>query len=180
MKAWIKTGMKNIGTIEEPENVPDLDGYESKVSYSLMKIIFPNEVLLRIAGSKADVEAAKIAVGVTELTDDEARIEIQAIHSESELENVDIADPEIDTIAKTQGLDPKLRADIQTPTIGKQVLQDQENYLMSHISIKKGMSEDWWDDEAKNSGKWGTGKELEDDVIRGKNEAHELILSRLR
>jgi len=101
-------------------------------------------------------------------------------YTNSDLENLDVADPEIDEIAKSLSLDPQIRADIQIPTRGKQVLQDQENYLMAHICEKIGLGKDYWDAEAKKTSKWTKGIEIESDIKEGKTEAHEFVLSRIR
>jgi len=97
-----------------------------------------------------------------------------------DLENIDIADPEVDEIAKTHGLDPKLRADIQIPLRGKQVLPGQENHMLALIATKKGKSKAHWDDEAAASGKWAKGIDIENDILDGTGAAHEFMLSRLR
>ena len=180
MKIWIKTSMKNIGTVDEPDHIPNFGGLESKVPYSLMKINFPNEVLLRVAGMPAQNATILADAAITEQTDEQAKTIIQSKHPDSSLENFDIADPEIDEIAKSLGLDTHLRADIQIPSRGKQLLQDQENYLMAQISTKKGISRPMWDNEAVKSGKYLKGIDIENDVIDGKGAAHEFILSRLR
>ena len=95
-----------------------------------------------------------------------------------DLEKLDIADPEIDAIAESLGLDPHSRADIQTASRGKQYLQDQENYLLAMIATKKGKSKQFWDAEAKKSGMKGI--DIENAILDGKGAAQEFILSRLR
>ena len=147
---------------------------------SMMKINFPDEVLCRVAGTPAQITTILADDAITEQTDEQATTIIQSKHPNSNLENIDIADPEIDEIAKSLGLDPHLRADIQIPSRGKQVLQDQEKYLMAHISEKKGMSKQFWDNIASKSGKYQKGIDIQNDIIDGKGAAHEFILSRLR
>ena len=175
MKTWIKTNAYNAGTVEEPNFLPDLGGLEYTSPYSLVKINFPSEVLVRIAGEMTDINTLK-----DQITDEEAYTLIKSNHPDAGLENCDVVDPEIDEIAKSLGLDPHLRADIKIPSRGKQVLQDQEKYLMTHISEKKGKSKQFWDNEANKSGKYKKGIDIQNDVLDGKGAAHEFILSRLR
>ena len=139
-----------------------------------------NKCLCRVAGTPAQISAILADAAITEQTDDQATTIFQSKHPDSSLENLDIADPEIDEIAKSLGLDPHLRADIKIASRGKTVLQDQENYLMTHISEKKGISRSMWDDEAVKSGKYLKGIDIQRDVLDGKGAAHEFVLSRLR
>lgn len=139
-----------------------------------------NKCLCRVSGTQTQINIILSDTVITQQTDEQAQTTIIAKYPDSGLENIDIADPEIDTIAKTQGLDPHLRADIKIPTRGKQVLQDQENYLMSHISTKKDKSKEFWNNEAAMSGKYPKGIDIENDIIDGKSTAHEFVLSRLR
>lgn len=150
------------------------------IACSMMKINFPSEVLCRIAGTPAQIATIIEDAAITEQTDEQSETTIHAKHPGSNLENIDIADSEIDAIAKAQGFDPHSRADIQTASRGKQLLQDQENYLLAMISTKKGKSKQFWDDEAAKSGKWAKGIDIENAILDGKGEAHEFVLSRLR
>lgn len=175
MKAIIRTNIAGTGTygdLRRPYTAYQL------VQYSFIKLD-DTTCITRVSGTPAQIATIKADAAITVLTDDDAQIIIKSKYPDSDLENIDIADNEIDEIAKAQGLGPKLRADIQMPTRGKQLLQDQESYLMSFISKKMEFTEDWWNKEAKN-GKWATGKELEDSVKDGCGEAHEFILSRIR
>jgi len=175
MKIWIKTKMVGTGTEEEPRRPYTAD---QSVMYSSMDL--GDEALSRISGTPEQIELIKTDPEITVLTDDEAKTIIKSRYPDSDLENLDVADVEIDEIAKSLGLDPKLRADIVIPTRGKQVLQDQENYLMSHICEKIGLTRGYWDREVKESGKWQYGKQIEDDIKNGRIDAHEFVLSRIR
>lgn len=85
-----------------------------------------NECLCRVAGTPAQIATILADVAITELTDEQAKTTIQSKHPDASLENLDIADPEIDTIAESLGLDPhQIRSTIQTPSRGKQLLQGQ-------------------------------------------------------
>ena len=173
MKTWIKT--KLSGTAENL--VPYLAN--QKIAYSLM-ILDADTCLCRIAGTPAQIAAILADAEITEQTDEQATAIIQSKYPNSTLENLDIADPEVDEIAKANGLDPHLRADIKIASRGKTVLQDQENYLMTMISEKKGISRPMWDDEAIKSGEYLNGIGIQRDTIDGKGAAHEFVLSRLR
>ena len=176
MKVLIRTKIIGTGTDDDARR-PYLADHN--VSASRMELA-SNECLCRVAGTPAQVAAILADAAITEQTDEQVETTIHAKHPDSSLENLDIADPEIDELAKTHGLDPHSRADIQTPSRGKQLLQDQENYLLTMISAKKGKSKKFWDDEAGKSGKWAKGIDSENGVLDGKGAAHEFVLSRLR
>ena len=176
MKKFIQTNIIGTGTDDDPKH-PYLADQDIPAS---MLELPDNTCLCRIAGTPAQITTILADDAITEQTDEQATTIIQSKHPGSSLENLDIADPEIDEIAKSLGLDPHLRADIQIPTRGKQILQDQENYLMAHINTKKGISKQFWDGEAAKSSKYSKGIDIESDVIDGKGAAHEFILSRLR
>jgi hypothetical protein len=173
MKALIKTGIT-----ETLDKMPYLANHA--VSFGGKIILDATTCLCRVAGTPAQIADILADASITEQTDDQARTIIQSKYPDSDLENIDIPDLEIDEIAKSLGLDPHLRADIQLPTRGKQVLQDQENYLLAMISTKKGKSKKFWDDEVGKSGKWAKGIDIENAIIDGKGAAHEFVLSRLR
>jgi len=175
MKVWIKTKIIGQGIEDDPKR-PYLAG--QRVTASMIEID-TGACLCRIAGTPEQINTILEDTEITQLTDEEARQIIKSKYPNSDLENLDIADPEIDEIAKSLGLNPKIRGDIQIPTRGKQVLQDQENYLMAQISEKLGLTKDFWDTEAKKS-KWTKGIEIEHDIKDGKIEAHEFVLSRIR
>jgi hypothetical protein len=173
MKVLIKIGKDKI---EERKDGTYVAG--EKVSFSRLDMDEAN-CLLRIAGTPVQIATIKAVTGITVLSDDEARAIIKSKYPNSDLESLDVADPEVDEIAQSQGLKTSIRSDIQVPTRGNQVLQDQENYLMGLTCEKMKLTKAWWDKEVKN-GKWATGKELEDDIKDGKSEAHEFTLSRMR
>ena len=176
MKKWIQTKIIGIGTEDDPRR-PYLA--DQGVQTSMIELS-DNKCLCRIAGTPTQIATILADTAITELTDEQATTTIQSKYPDSNLENLDIADPEIDEIAKSLGLDPHLRADIKIASRGKTVLQDQENYLMAMISEEKGISRPMWDEEAVNSGKYLKGIGIQRDVIDGKGAAHEFVLSRLR
>ena len=176
MKKFIQTKIIGTGTEEDPRR-PYLA--DQDVSASMMELA-DNDCLCRVAGTPAQIATILTYAAITKQTDEQATTTIKSKHPDSSLENLDIADPEIDEIAKSLGLDPYLRADIRIPSRGKQVLQDQENYLMAMISEKKDKSKQFWDGEASKSGKYSKGIDIQNDIIDGKDAAHEFILSRLR
>jgi hypothetical protein len=175
MKIFIKTKIIGTGTVDDPKRAYTV---KQSVPVSMMELD-ANTCICRIAGTPTQLGVIKTDTEITVLTDDEARAIIKSKYPNSDLENLDVVDSEVDEIAKSQGLDPSIRSDIQVPTRGNQVLQDQENYLMGLICEKMKLTKAWWDKEVKN-GKWATGKELEDDIKDGKSEAHEFVLSRMR
>lgn len=173
MKTWIIT--KIIGIADSKT------GYVANQDVSISRINMSDTTCLcRVAGTPAQIGTILEDVAITELTDEQARTTIHTEHPDSDLENLDIADPEIDEIAKAQGLDPHLRADIQIPSRGNQLLQNQENRVIAEISTKKGKSKQFWDDEAGKSGKWTKGIDIENGILDGEGAAHEFVLSRLR
>jgi hypothetical protein len=183
----------------------------SIISTAEVKPLSSGHILVRVVGMPTSIipiiEDAKLNLdGMQLLTDDESEILVRTelIMDVSQLEiqrgnisafdlipypgrenwsceSCDCADPEIDTIAKSLGLDPhQIRSTIQMPSRGKQVLQDQENYLLAQISTKKGKSNQFWDDEAVKSGKYPKGIDIDNAILDGKGAAQEFVLSRLR
>ena len=176
MKVWVKTKLIAAETKESLKE-PYLGNQD--VCYSVMKTE-SNECLCRVAGTPEQISAITGDADITQLTDEEARKIIKSKYPNSDLENVDVADPEIDEIAKAQGIDPKIRADVVISSRGRQVLQDQENYLMAHICEKILLTRDYWDTEAAKTTKWKKGIDIEHSIKDGHAEAHEFVLSRIR
>jgi len=175
MKAWIKTKIIGTGSNEDPRR-PYLAN--QSVLSSMMEID-ADTCLCRVAGTLEQINTILEDTEITQLTDEEARQIIKSKYPNSNLENLDIADPEIDEIAKSLGLDPEARADIQIPTVGKQLLQDQEKHLLSLISERLGLTRDQWDTYAK--GKFGKlGIDIDREIREGKNEPHEAVLNIIR
>ena len=176
MKKLIQTKIIGIGTEDDPRR-PYLANQDVPVS---MIELPDNKCLCRVAGTPTQITTILADAAIVEQTDAQAIIVIHSKYPDSNLENLDIADPEVDDIAKANGLNPHIRADIKIASRGKQVLQDQENYLMAQISAKKGKSKQFWDNEAMKSGKYLKGIDIERDVLDGRGFAHEFVLSRLR
>jgi len=178
VKVWIKTVLEEKkDETGEVTRVPYLAN--QAVRYSVTELE-NNECLCRVAGTPDQISAITADADITQLTDEEARKIIKSKYPNSDLENLDIADPEIDEIAKAQGIDPKIRADIVVPSVGRQVLQDQENYLMAHICEKIGLTRDYWDTKAAKTTKWEKGINIEHSIKDGHVEAHEFVLERIR
>jgi len=173
MKAWIKTKIVMAEDLRRPYTA------DQAVLASMVELE-NNECLCRVAGTPDQISTITADTEITQLTDEEARKIIKSKYPNSDLENVDVADPEIDKIAKAQGIDPKIRADIVVPSVGRQVLQDQENYLMAHICEKIGLTKDYWDTEAAKTTKWKKGIDIEHSIKDGEVEGHEFVLSRIR
>ena len=178
MKVWVRTKLeeKLDEITEEKIRAPVLANQD--VRYSVMELK-NNECLCRIAGTPDQISAITADAEITQLTDEEARKIIKSKYPNSDLESVDVADPEIDEIAKSVGIEPQARADIQIPTVGKQLLQDQEKHLLSLISERLGLTRDQWDTYAKEKfGKLGI--DIDREIREGKNEAHENVLNIIR
>jgi len=172
MKVWIKT---KFVAGEKGDREPYLA--RLKLSYSLIDL--GDVCLCRVAGTPDQISTILADAEITQLTDEEARKIIKSKHPNSDLENVDVADPEVDEMAKSLGIDPHIRADIQVPTVGKQLLQDQEKHLLSLISERLGLTRDQWDTYAKEKfGKLGI--DIDREIREGKNEAHEIVLNIIR
>ncbi|MCD6137941.1 MAG: hypothetical protein J7J91_05055, partial [Deltaproteobacteria bacterium] len=114
MKLLIRTKIVGKGTCEDPRR-PYL---ANQVVPASMIEIGNNECLCRVAGTPEQISAITADPDITQLTDEEARKIIKSKYPNSDLENVDVADPEIDKIAEAQGIDPKIRADIVIPSRG--------------------------------------------------------------
>ena len=176
MKAFIQTKIIGTGTDNDSRR-PYLA--DQSIHASMMELP-DSKCLCRVAGTPTQIATILADAAIIEQTDEQANTIIQSKHPDSTLENLDITDPEIDEIAKANGLDPHLRADIQIPSRGKQLLPSQENYLMAQISTKQRKSKQFWDDEAGKSGKYLRGIDIENAVLDGKGAAHEFVLLRLR
>ena len=179
MKTWAKTKIIEVVSTEDGSICKNAYLVDQNVVSSMIELS-DTECLCRVAGTPAQIATILTDAAITEQTDEQAETTLQSKHPDSSLENLDIADPEIDAIAKSLELDPHSRADIQTASRGKQLLQDQENYLLAMISTKKGKSKQFWDNAAGKSGKYPKGIDIENDVLDGKGSAHEFVLSRLR
>jgi len=176
MKVWIKTKIIGKGTDEDPRRVY----LANQNVVASMAEIDTNTCLCRVAGTPDQISTILVDAEITQLTDKEARKIIKSKYLNSDLENVDVADPEIDEIAKAQGIDPKIRADVVIASRGKMVLQDQENYLMAHICERIGLTRDYWDTEAAKTTKWKKGIDIEHSIKDGEVLGHEFVLSRIR
>lgn len=180
MKSWIKTKIIENGAGKDAEKKPYLSGQD--VAFSIIDLGNAT-CLARIAGTSNQIDKIVSDIEIECVTDDEAELIIKNQSSNSTLENLDILDSEIDELAKVVGLDPELRSDILIPTRGKQVLQDQESYLMIHICQKLDLSQDYWDSEVKKISTkktWQNGAELNKSLKDGSQNAHEFVLSRIR
>jgi len=177
MKVWIITNYETRVTDEGIKRMPKIwwDGYRCTHTD-----IGADRCLCRVAGTPAQIDTMLVSADITQLTDEEARKIIKSKYPNSDLENLDVADPEIDEIAKAHGIDPKIRADILIPSrIGKPLLQEQEHYLLKVISEKVGLTRPDWDTIFK--AKYNKlGIEIEEGMLKGRGEDHERILSEIR
>ena len=137
MKVWIKTKVVGSGTQEDPKRPYLSEGLAVSAVY-----LEDGSCLARVAGMPEQINRLLADEHVSKLTDDEARKIIKSKYPDSDLENVDVADPEVDEIAKSLGLSPEIRADVVVPSVGRRVLQDQERYILSLISAKLGLTEE--------------------------------------
>jgi hypothetical protein len=176
MKAWIRTKIIGSGTSNDPRRPYTAN---QVVNFSIIELA-NNECLCRISGTPAQIDTIKTYIEIIILSDDEARAIIKTKYPNSDLESLDVVDPEVDEIAKAYGLDPKIRADIQIPSrIGKPLLQEQEHHLLKIISEKIGLTRPVWDKIfMMKYNKLGI--EIEDRMLKGRVEDHERILSEIR
>jgi len=165
MKSWIETDFKTVTEGDETYRAPDLAGYEtdSDINYSIMDK-GDGTCLCRVAGPPAKVREIEQATVPNPRTDDQARNSIQEHRPNSDLENLDVRDPEIDAMLEAEGEDPAdVRSDVQVPTVGEQVFQDQELRAMEVVAQERGV-----DIPDK------------DRIKRGFGSAHENAMGRLR
>jgi len=174
MKLWIKTKFVGKGT----ENDPRRPYLPVNLPYSMLDL--GDECLVRVSGKLEETKKLIEDPDITVLKDEEAREIIRSRNPNADLENVDIIDVEIDEIAKENGLNPhEIRRDIQIPTVGKQLLQDQEKHLMTVVSKKLGFSRAYWDKVASvHYNKKGI--DIDRDIRAGYNYAHTFVLDRIR
>jgi len=163
MKSWIRTSCYQTTQNGQTVNLPDLGGYEtdSEIRYSLAKISFPDDVLCRVAGPQAKVQAIVNAKG--EQTDDQADSTIKGINPNAGLHNVDVRDPEVDELAKAAGLDPHHER-TKNGKYGRP-LWEQEPQIIESVARAMGVSI--------------SDKEL-DGIRHGRCDAHENVSSKLR
>jgi len=165
MKIWVETDFTTISRNGETFRAPDLGGYEtdSDIASSVMDK-GDGTCLCRVAGPQAKVRDIERATAPNLQTDGQARDLIQKHHPNSDLENLDVPDPELDSMLEAEGEDPiDIRSDVQTPTEGAQVLQDQELHAMEVAAQKR-------DVEIPDK----------DKIKRGFGNAHENAMKRLR
>lgn len=181
MKMFVLVNSTGSGKSEDDAIRPDLPKYivysgtpiDDKFSKFVCRITF-KEV------DRATISDLLSKGKIVALSDDEALNYIKMVNPDSDLENLDVVDIEVDEIAKKLKIDPDdVRRLVKKPTIGKVLLQDQEKEVLKVISEKLGLTKDYWDQEAKKEG-YKDGKELEDELKRGKNKAHEVILDRIK
>jgi len=176
MKKLLLSKIKPItSSVGEQLYVPDLTGIEG-LAYSMATLPDGNAIV-RIAGDPAKVALAAES-SITELDTTGFKSHLRARMANPEPENVDVPDPEIDQIAQTLGIDTSARGDVQVPTVGERVLQEQEAHLMALISERFGLQKSYWDQEAAARGLRGADMDFK--LKRGENDAHEFILSRIR
>jgi len=191
MKIWIKTKLsdKPDASIDNP-NLPDLSGHETKilngtVLYSLIKPLSDGTIIVRLTGMPVDINAVKAdaELGSTNmilLTDDEVLTEVRnkLVKNVSQLEiqrgNVteftpaenrerwtyhlcDCPDIEIDNILTKLGFNPN---DIRR----NKILREQEWTAIKKIAEHKGININ----------------DLELDIKKGRCDAHETALRRIR
>jgi len=156
MKIWTETNIIGTGSGLDMKR-PDLP---SGVRYSMLDR-GDGTCLCRVAGPPEVIGGIR-----RRLSDGEAEAILKSFNPEFELEDLDVPDPELDDELGTLGEDPdEVRRQVQTPTKGKHVLQDQELAVMRRIAQNRGIAISELD---------------EDEIKEGKTEAHERVLNRLR
>lgn len=165
MKSWISTDLVERTRGGTTSLMPDLSGYENDPDIAISVMDRGDKTCLcRVAGPQAKVKDIEQATVPNPQTDDQARDIIQTHHPDSDLENVDMPDPELDSMLEAEGKDPTdVRSDVQTPTEGNQVLQGQELHAMEVVAQIRGVD---IPDKAK--------------IKRGFGNAHRNAMDRLR
>ena len=159
MKVWIKTDIVGKGTEDDPRR-PYLP---VNLPHSMLDL--GNECLARVTGKPEDLKKLVEESAIKLLKDEEARQTIKSKHPNSDLEDLDIADIELEELARAEGLDPnEIKRDIQIPTRGKRVLQCQEMHLLRVLAKKKDVDL----------------SDLEEDIELGSKHAFNRALARLR
>jgi len=133
-KTWVETEITGSGTDEDPLR-PDLGGYEDdpEIQYSMMDK-GDGTCLARVAGPQTKISNLTAPTR----TDSEARGIIQTHHPNSDLENVDVPDPELDGIAEGLGIEP-LEVRRSAPITTPQALQSQEAEVFKEAAKAKGV-----------------------------------------
>lgn len=105
-------------------------------TYSMLDL--GNECLVRLSGKPEDIKKLIEDPEIKVLKDEEARKIIKSKYPNSDLEDLDVADIELEELAKAEGLDPhEIKRDVQVPTRGRRVLQCQEAHLFRVLAKKK-------------------------------------------
>ena len=175
MKILVKT---KIITIEGGEHKRSVYLPVEGVAYSAIDL-GDSWALVRVSGNKRQIEQIRKDSSITILSDKTALELLTSINKTAELCNIDIMDNELDELSLKVGLEPGLRANIQTPAKTGCLLQSQEKYLMSHICKKIGLTKKEWNVITSTTGKWINGKALEDAIIAGNNEAYVFVLNKI-
>jgi len=159
MKLWVKTKMIGEGTdVDSRRPCLPVD-----LPYSMLDL--GDECLVRVTGKPEDLKKLIEDAAVKLLKDEEARKIIRTKHPNSDLEDLDIADVELEELAKAERLDPcGIKRDVQVPTRGRRVLQCQEMHLLRILAKKKGVDL----------------SDLEEDIELGSKHAFNRALARLR
>jgi len=161
MKLWIKTKIVGSGTAEDPRRayIPT-----DNINCVMMEID-DNTCLCRIAGHPDEIKTILSDPNITVVTDAEALDIIKSKNKYFELEDLDVTDPELEELARSEGLDPhEIKRDVQVPTRGKRVLQCQEAHLLRVLAKKKGIDI----------------SDIEEHIELGSKHAHNRALARLR
>lgn len=174
MKAFVQTKYVNKNSVNKPylagQNVP----------YSVMELE-PNSIIARVAGTPEQISLILNDSNIIQLTEKQVLAMAKEKDSEFELYKCDVADMEVDILARTNGIDPKLRSDVKISRAnGIPVLQEQENYLMGIVSEKKGLTRQYWDEEAGSLVPSMTGQDIENKILDGSQDSQEFVLSRIR
>ena len=199
MKNWFIAKRIGKGTFEDPyrpffENIPkgpylgrfpstleEFDNGDTALNFSALQIS-SDEYLCCVGASHHIMQ--KIFEGVTqkkarEVSDDEAWEIIKENAPNTLLKDFNVIDPEVVFFAHIFiELENELNR-MQKPNSPEDTRNIEIDILRKTGEIF-GLMPEYWDSEIKKAGKWKHGKELEDDVLDGRTEAHEFVLSRIR
>jgi hypothetical protein len=191
MKVWIIAKVIGTGTADDefrpccyvkperelgrwPTNVAEMDLYKSACCHSQVPI-GDGRVLCCFAGTPKIIKEVLSNADVEQVTDDRAEEIIKNVYPGRNLSDFDVIDHEVGFLSIIENI--KEREDWLTPGSNAKEI---ELTIMRRLCEKYGLTTDYWDAEAAKTTKWKKGIDIEHDILDGKAETHEFVLSRIR
>jgi hypothetical protein len=191
MKVWVIAKVIGTGTPDDefrpccyikpeaeigrwPTNVAEMDLYKS--AYCNSQVPLGNgRVLCCFAGTPKIIREMLSNPDVEQITDDKAEEIIKSIYPERNLSDFDVIDHEVGFLAIIEGIE-EYKHMLVPGSNSKEI----ELTIMKRLCEKYGLTTDYWDAEATKTTKWKRGIDIEKDILSGKAEAHEFVLSKIR